>query len=254
MKMRAALARSATYLVSATVLLVVWHFAARVVSSPLILPSPVETMDVLFRDIASASFWRHIGATSARSIVAFLVSILCGVLLGVLSGVSDVFRRLLEFPLAIVRATPVVSFILLALFWFGSSIVPVFVSVLMSLPVVVSSVDAGIRGADFRLLAMARSYGLSRMRVIRHVYLPSCVPSFLSGCRSAFGLSWKVVAAGEVLSLPRHAAGTLLHGAKVHLETAEVFAVTLVLVAICFTLEHMFHFVVRCVLDSGRFS
>jgi NitT/TauT family transport system ATP-binding protein len=53
-------------------------------------------------------------------------------------------------------------------------------------------------------------------------------------------MCWKVVAAGEALALPRFGAGSLLYGAKVHLETTEAFAVTAILIAMCFALEGIF--------------
>ncbi|AEE17320.1 ABC-type transporter, integral membrane subunit [Treponema brennaborense DSM 12168] len=235
----------AAFGISFTVMLVLWQLAAAVVRSPLILPYPAETAAALCRNIRTPVFWQHIGATALRSVAAFAVSVTAGTVIGVCCGVSKTFRRLLEFPLAVIRSTPVVSFILLSIFWFGSSLVPVFVSVLMSLPVVIAAVSAGIGSADRKLLDCARVYGFSAARTARYVYLPSCTPYFWSGALSAFGLSWKVVAAGEVLSLPRRAAGTLLYNAKVHLETADVFAVTIVLIILCFTLETGFAALLR---------
>ena len=63
------------------------------------------------------------------------------------------------------------------------------------------------------------------------------MPAFLAGAESAFGLAWKVVAAGEVLSIPHYATGSLMQLAQVHLETCDVLAVTLALVLISWLLE-----------------
>jgi len=45
-----------------------------------------------------------------------------------------------------------------------------------------------------------------------------------SSVYSTLGLAWKVVVAGEVFSQPIHALGTGMQGARIQLETAEVFA------------------------------
>lgn len=239
---------------SAVVMLALWQGLAVAINSPLILPLPWETLEVLVENLGQLLFWQHIGATACRSLAAFVLSVAVGSLLGAAAGASRSFHNMLELPLAVVRATPVVSFILLALFWLGSSFVPVFVAVLMNLPVMISSVETGILSCDQQLLDCCRSYGFSRRQLIRHLYIPSCKSYFFSGALSAFGLSWKVVAAGEVLSLPRRAAGTLLQSAKVHVETTQVFAVTLVLVAMSFTLEGLFSLVLRKagLLPAGR--
>ncbi len=241
---------------SAAVILALWQGLAVAIDSPLILPLPRQTLEALVENLGQPLFWQHVGATACRSLAAFVISVVAGSLLGAAAGVSRSFRNLLELPLAVIRATPVVSFILLALFWLGSSLVPVFVAVLMSLPVMIASVEAGILSRDQQLLDCCRSYSLSRRQLIRHLYLPSCKSYFFSGSLSAFGLSWKVVAAGEVLSLPRRAAGTLLQSAKVHLETAQVFAVTLVLVCLSFALEGVLSLALRKagLLTPGRSS
>ena len=63
-----------------------------------------------------------------------------------------------------------------------------------------------------------------------YIRLPSAKKALDAGAESAFGICWKVVAAGEVLSLPRNAAGTMMQRSQVHLETAEVLAVTTILI------------------------
>lgn len=234
----------ATFL-SVGIIFVVWQIMAMMINSPLILPSPRETLEVLMQDIGKPLFWQHVGATSCRSLTAFGIAVVTGTLLGAATGACESLHNLLVFPLAILRATPVVSFILLALFWFGSSFVPVFVAVVMSLPVMISSIETGIKNTNKELIACCRVYGFSRGKMLRHLYFPSCRPYFFSGSLAVFGLSWKVVAAAEVISLPHRSAGTLLQSAKVHLETAQVFAITLVLVVLSFVLERLFSFVLR---------
>ena len=62
------------------------------------------------------------------------------------------------------------------------------------------------------------------------------------------------IAAGEVLSLPARASGTLLYTAKVHIETADVFAITLVLIGLCFIVENIFAAAVKKISRSGRYD
>lgn len=241
-------------LLSVGIILVVWQILAMVIHSPLILPLPRETLEVLIQDMGKPLFWQHVGATACRSLVAFVISVVVGTLFGVASGASESIHNLLDFPLAMMRATPVVSFILLALFWFGSSLVPIFVAMIMSLPVMISAVEAGIKNTNKDLIACCRVYGFSTGKMLCHLYFPSCKPYFFSGTLAAFGLSWKVVAAAEVISLPHRSAGTLLQSAKVHLETAQVFAITLMLVILSFVLESIFSLVLhrRGLLTGGK--
>jgi len=93
-----------------------WELTARFISSPLILPSPLEVALSFSRLSSTNVFWRHISHTLIRTFSAFCISLAVSVVLGSLSGLSTSADALLKFPMSIIKATPVVSFILLALF------------------------------------------------------------------------------------------------------------------------------------------
>ena len=227
------------YSLAAATMLAVWEAAAHIIHSPLIMPFPLDVARSLVRMCGTAVFWQAILATFLRCMTAFAVSVAAGTLIGFLCAASPFVKTYFEFPVAVIRAAPVVSVILIALFWFTSSQVPVFVSVLMTLPVMISSVTAGFEASDKKLEAMARVYSLTKRQIFRWIRLPAAVPYFLSGMVSVFGLTWKVTAAGEVLSLPAHGAGTLMQISQVHLETADVAAVTFAVIVISFSLEKL---------------
>ncbi|MFA6857746.1 MAG: ABC transporter permease subunit [Treponema sp.] len=236
--------KTAAYCFSTVFLFAVWEAAAHTVNSPLILPFPGEVFKAFLLLCREMSFWQHVGATFMRCMVSFILSVVLGTGIGILCGASSFFKNFFSFPLEIIRATPVVSFILLALFWFTSSQVPVFVSVLMTLPVMTTATAQGFAKVDSNLDAMAHVYAFTGKQTFRWITLPSVLPFFLSGAVSAFGLTWKVVAAGEVLSLPAKGVGTLMQTAQVHLETADVAAVTFVIVVLSFGLEKLFAVIV----------
>ena len=87
---------------------------------------------------------------------------------------------------------------------------------------------------------MAASRGFTGFKAFWYIRLPSAAPALISGAQSAFGLSWKVVAAGEVLSIPHNSAGSLMQQAQVHLETSDVLAITLALVLVSWLCESAF--------------
>ena len=67
------------------------------------------------------------------------------------------------------------------------------------------STASGVRGVQQDRLNAARSFGASRADVrIRHVVLPSALPSIITGLRIALGAGWTTLVAAELL-LPRHA-------------------------------------------------
>jgi NitT/TauT family transport system permease protein len=122
--------------------------------------------------------------------------------------------------------------ILLAMIWFKTGVVPIFVGFLVGFPIVFGSVVQGIRAIDPQLEEMALVYGVTGVRMARHVSLPALVPFLLGAASSGLGLTWRVVVGAEILSQPLHAIGTALQTAQARLETAEVFAWTVVAVVL----------------------
>ena len=86
-------------------------------------------------------------------------------------------------------------------------------------------------------LELARAYRFGRWKTVRLVYVPSVLPYFASAFRTALGLAWKAGVAAEVLCLPKAAIGTQVYNAKIYLETPDLFAWTLVVLALSFALE-----------------
>lgn len=232
-------------LLSVFALLLFWWLAAFCVNSPLILPSPAAVFMRLTVIVRDGGFWRNYVSTLLRCAVSFSVTAVLGVALGILCGLFEFFAFFMEIPLAAVRGAPVVSFILVALFWFTSGTVPVFVSVVMTLPIMTTSVASGLRNSEPPLLEMAAVFRFSEFQKFRWIKLPVAVPFIKEGAVSCFGLTWKVVAAGEVLCIPRYGLGAVLQRAQVHLETADVVAVSLVLIATSFVFQAVFFRIMR---------
>ena len=235
----------AAYILSVLVILAAWVFVSKLINAELILPSPLEVFSSMDSLVKTRAFWQAFTHTFLRVIISFAITVVLGTALGIAAGFSKFLRDFFELPLAVIRATPVVAFILIALFWFKSGTVPVFVSVLMTLPIMTTAVANGFSKADEKLMGMAKVFCLTRSQIFKYIQFPSLVPFLLNGMVSSFGLTWKVVAAGEVLSLPKYAAGTMLQKAQVHLETSTVIAVAIILVLVSFILEQVFMSLVK---------
>ena len=221
--------------------LLVWYAVAAVIAAPLILPYPHQVIKRLFELAGTLLFWKAFAFTFLRVIISFLISAFLGFFLGLIAADSKAFSAFIDFPLELIRATPVIALILPALFWFTSGVVPVFVSVLMCLPIVITASQKGFEKTPENLEKLFKAYsrGFTGLKAFIYIRFPSATPALLSGAESAFGLTWKVVAAGEVLSIPHYATGSLMQQAQVHLETCDVLAVTLSLIVISYICQYL---------------
>ena len=218
-------------------LVLVWKAVSVLIGSSIILPSPEFTIGTFVEFLKTGDFWMAVASTTLRGLVGFFIAVALGIGIGLAAGLNAFIYRLFQPVLTIVRSTPIMSIILLALIWFSSGSVPVFVSLLITFPVITGNVIDGIRSSDAELLEMARLYRVSGGRVMRELILPSILPFVIAGSSTAMGLTWKVVVAAEVLSQPKHAIGTGLFESKSQLETAGVFAWTLVAIGLSFLFE-----------------
>ncbi|MCD1654601.1 ABC transporter permease subunit [Treponema zuelzerae] len=230
---------------SVGLLVLAWQASSLLIQSELILPSPLTVIRDASRLIGEPLFYGSLANTFLRSIFSFLLSALLSALLGLAAGLFDDFASFISPWMTVIKSTPVVSFILIALFWFGTDLVPIFVSILMTLPIMTEAISAGIRQTDAKLLEMARIYHFKKRDILTHIQIPSAMPFFLSGAGSALGLTWKVVVAGEILALPRSGLGSALQTAKIHLETPRVFSITIMTIMLSLLTELAFSFLAR---------
>ena len=225
--------------------LLVWQGAAMAVGLDLLLPSPWQVACRLW------SVWREPGffATVAFSLLrisgGFALGLVLGVLLAVAAGRLRVLELLLWPYVTVIKTTPVASFIILCLIWLDSSSLPVFISFLMVLPIVYANMLEGIRQTDQKLLEMAKLFRVGAGRRLLYIYLPQLRPYLITACSVALGLSWKAGIAAEVIGIPDGSIGERLYEAKVYLNSADLFAWTVVIIAVSIAFEKLFLWLLR---------
>ena len=217
----------------------VWQLASSVVGKELLLPGPVAVGRSLLSLARTADFYLSAGATLGRVFLGLLWGGLAGGLLAFLTHFSRWANSLVSPAVRVVRSTPVVSFILLVYLWVARAAIPWVIAGLMVLPVMWGSLAAGLDNMDEKLLEMGRVCRFSRLKQLRLIYLPSLRSHFSAGLLTAFGLAWKSGVAAEVLCPPDRAVGSRLQQAKLGLETADLFAWTLTVVALSLALERL---------------
>ena len=145
--------------------------------------------------------WGALSNTLIAAFVTMVLGTLLGALLAALTCACSWADLLFSPVIRMIRAAPVVSFILLVMLAVYRSTVPMVIVTLMVLPVVWSNVKQGIGQADRQLLELGRAYRFSRWKKVKLISLPSFQPYFLSAVTTGMGLAWKSGAAAEVLCL-----------------------------------------------------
>lgn len=215
----------------------VWQIASMAVGKDLILPGPVSVIKALWSLVRQGSFWTSILMTVLRIMLGYAAGVALGCLLAFGCCRSRILDSLFSPIIRMVRATPVASFIILAMLWMSKGGVPVLMSALIVAPVVWGNLTEAYSSRDPALDEMAAAYRLGKWKHFRFILVPQLMPSLRAACLTGLGFAWKSGIAAEVLSQPKLAIGSNIYYSKVYLETPELFAWTASVIALSFALE-----------------
>ena len=232
-------------IVSAAIWILIWQGIYMLVNREILIVSPLTVLKTLFSLSLTKAFWLIVSQSMLRIIYGFLISVVLGTAVAVLTAAVPFAYDFFYPPISVIRATPVASFIILALVWMKTGSVPLFISFLMVFPIVWSNVLQGIRNTDKKLLEMADVFRFSALKKIYMIYLPSVMPYFVAAAATGTGLAFKSGIAAEVISRPKLSIGSMLYDSKIYIETPELFAWTAAVIILSVILEALFMRLIR---------
>lgn len=215
----------------------IWYLVAAVIGKEIFLPYPHTVALRFFELCGKSEFWITAAVSLMRILEGFVLGVVIGFGTALLTHYFSLAKALISPALRTVRAIPVVSFILLAFLWLDNDAIPIFIAVLMVVPIIWENLSAGLDSLDRNLLEMAKVFSLSRKTVLKKIILPSLSPYIYSGMLTSLGLAWKSGIAAEVISYPTVAIGKAMNNAKVTLDTADVLVWTVTVVALSLIFE-----------------
>lgn len=217
--------------------LLVWQGVSLWIGQDILLVSPVAAARAFVELLGQADFYGTVVNSLLHVAAGFLAGVLTGTALAALACALPPVGTLLKPLMHAIKATPVASFVILALIFIRSQYLSVLMAFLMVMPILYTNVLAGLQGVDRKLMEMARVFRMSMGARIRAIYLPAAYPHFLSACALSLGMSWKSGIAAEVIGLPDRSIGGALYQAKIFFNTPELFAWTLAIILLSVGLE-----------------
>jgi sulfonate transport system permease protein len=178
-----------------------WGASASGALNPAVLASPQQVGTAAWQLWQSGQLQSAVGVSVVRALTGLAFGVCAGLVLGVITGFSRLGEELLDSPLQLLRALPFLSLVPLFMVWFGigEAARVILIAVATAFPMYVSTAG-GVRNVDARLVEAMRTFGLSRLRLIREVVLPSALPSLLSGLRLSMTLSVIALIAAEEIN------------------------------------------------------
>ena len=225
--------------------LAVWVLVAGLVAQPLILPGPGAVAVALLRLVCDGGTWAILAGSGARILGGLVFAAVCGGVLAGISSRSRAFARLVAPALSFVKATPVACVVVLLLIWLGSARVSIAAVFLMALPGVYFSLVEGLSQVDKPLEQMFRLHGVRGWRLFCAHTWREVLPFVLSCARAVIGMSWKAGVAAELIGMAVGTVGERIYQAKLLIETADLLAWTVLVVAASWACERVLVWLLR---------
>lgn len=210
--------------------LIVWQLVSIWVGNSILMVGPLETLEVLFANLVTAGFWKTVGCSVLRIAAGFFAGALVGLMFAALSARFSIIEEILSPVLTLMKSIPVASFVVLFLIWWRSNVLATAITFFIVLPQIYISTLEGLRNTDRKLLEMANVFHISGWNRFFYIYRPALKPFLDSSIRIAAGMSWKSGVAAEVIGTPDFSVGESLYMSKIYLDTAGVFAWTVVII------------------------
>ena len=220
----------------AVAILVVWQLLSLVVK-PVFVASPADTAKALAGLAWGSTLWIQLLITLKRLVVGLAVGAFLGLVFGVVAGLEPRARSFFE-PLRWVGMTmPAVIIVALAVLWFRlGDFTVMFTVAIIVLPTVYINTVAGIQAVDSRLVEMGRVYRFPRRLLLREIYAPGVASPVMAGLTLATGIAVRAVVLTEILGA-MSGVGHAFVRANSYLETAQVFAWVIAILALMALLE-----------------
>ncbi len=220
--------------------ILLWWLTAIIIGEELFVPSPLSVINALYGLLLHSESWLIILKSIVRVALGMLIATVIGVIMACITAKFKLLDKLFSPMISIIKATPVASFVILALIWLGSEMLPVLICALMALPLIWISVSDGIRAISKEDINVAKIFGLTKIKKIKTIYIPTVAPYFISASKTAMGLAWKAGVAAEVIAHTPLSIGKSLSNARLYYEIPEVFAWTLLVIALSMLIERIY--------------
>jgi len=220
--------------------LLIWELANFLIDSRIIIVSPRTTFARLFELGQTANFWQSILTSMYNIMRGFALALGVGVVIAMIAAKIKIFHMLILPAINVMNAIPFASFVILILFALGTARLSVFVPFVMVLPIIFHNTYKGIINTDPKLLEMAQVFRVPFWKKAIFIYLKTVAPYILSAAQVGIGFAWKSGIAAELFGVVRGTIGGNLHSARIHMETADLFAWTITIVILSYAMEKLF--------------
>ena len=189
------------YVISVTVVLVLWELLSRRAIIPLLFPSPLSTLRVGLGLAAKGQLSADLFASLGRIVAGFALGSALGVAGGIIMGSFPLVRRALEPHIEFLRFLPALAWIPAVMLWLGTGEgAKITLLAYTTVFIVALNTMVGVTRVPRNQVRAARSFGATRAKIFWLVTIPATVSYMVTGMRLAMGNCFMTVVAAELVA------------------------------------------------------
>ncbi len=212
--------------------------------SEILFPSPITVFKTLFREIADGSIFIKTSYTLYLIFIGLLVSFFIVAVMAVLASVSAIFKDLMHTLISVFDPLPGIALLPIAILWFGiGKAAIIFIMIHSIIWPSLLSVMAGFDAIPKIYREVGQNIGLSKLQMIKDVYVPAAFPNILMGIKNGWARAWRSLIAAEMVFGTTGAIGGLgwdIYLKRSYLDMPGMLATLIVLMVIGILIEDLF--------------
>jgi ABC-type nitrate/sulfonate/bicarbonate transport system permease component len=228
---------------------IVWELVAQArLINPLVVP-PLSRILGVFSDLVwSGQIPLQVASSMKRAAAGYIMAAVVFIPLGILMGLSQSVYRLFEVIVEMLRPVPPPVMIPVAMLFFGledeMKIFVIFFS--CAWPILLNTLD-GTRNVDRVLLNTARTFGLSRWKIIWNIILPAASPQIVTGLKVSLPITLILVVISEMVG-STDGIGYFILDSQRRFRVAQMYAGMLTLAILGYALNQFFNVLYRLLM------
>ena len=181
-------------------LALLWEGLARWQDNDLLLPTFTQAARAFVQGWLNGELLQRTQASLAVLLQGYALGVLGALALTTLAVSTQLGRDLLSTLTSLFNPLPAIALLPLALLWFGlGSGSLVFVIVHAVLWPLALSTASGFAAVPETLRMAGRNYGLTGLRYVLQILVPSALPAILSGLKIGWAFAWRTLIAAELV-------------------------------------------------------
>ena len=219
-----------------TAIFALWEIAANMKwIDPFIMSQPSRIVNTVINLSKDGSLFLHTGVTIYETIIGFVSGTVLGTLAAIVLWWSNFTARVLDPYLVVLNALPKTALGPIILVWIGGTTGSIIVmALLLSIIVTILNVYQSFRSCDEDKIKLLKTFGATKVQILRKVVFPSSIPEIISTLKINVGLSLVGVIVGEFLVSKAGLGYLIIYGGQVFKMDLVMTSVIILAVAAAF--------------------